>query len=326
MDQNPERRPAPATTLIIISGAGRSGTSTLAGVLKQLGFYVPQPEIEADRTNPRGFFESAWAVEFHKRLLRQVGVRTLDARPEAAAHALDAVVDPKNRQQLHRWLSSQVPAPRVLVKDPRAFWFKDLWFMVARSLDVAPAVVTMLRHPTEVVASRAAYYLSDLPTDERLARQTSNLAGWINVALVNEQQTRGDRRAFVSYRRLLDDWRDALATAAVQLDVSIDIHRPPRQREVDDFVDMSLRRVTAGWNDIDVSPGLRDVAEGTWQALTVLVDEPHDRKALVRLDELRAAYDDMHARAVALAHHHTQTQMLVARKELRRRLERERGR
>ena len=54
---------------LLVSGAGRSGTSTVAGSLALLGLYIPQPEVEADSTNPRGFFESRWVVDFHKRQL-----------------------------------------------------------------------------------------------------------------------------------------------------------------------------------------------------------------------------------------------------------------
>ena len=48
--------------LVLVVGVGRSGTSLLTGILAQLGFHVPQPEVQADDTNPRGFSEPRWAV------------------------------------------------------------------------------------------------------------------------------------------------------------------------------------------------------------------------------------------------------------------------
>ena len=44
-------------TMVIVTGAGRSGTSSMAGALKQLGVLVPQPEVQANKANPRGHFE-----------------------------------------------------------------------------------------------------------------------------------------------------------------------------------------------------------------------------------------------------------------------------
>ena len=72
--------------LVLVTGSGRSGTSSVAGTLKRLGLHVPQPEVPADEKNPRGYYEPMWVTEFHKRVLNPVPVRTIDTRrdPEAA--------------------------------------------------------------------------------------------------------------------------------------------------------------------------------------------------------------------------------------------------
>ena len=69
--------------LVLVVGVGRSGTSLLSGILGQLGFHIPQPEVSADDTNPRGFGEPRWVVDFHSRLLRERRVTVNDARPVA---------------------------------------------------------------------------------------------------------------------------------------------------------------------------------------------------------------------------------------------------
>ena len=56
----------------------------------------------------------------------------------------------------------------------------------------------MLRHPAEVSSSRSTYYD---------AREVTAVAGWINVALMTERLTRGNRRALVPYSQLTADWR-----------------------------------------------------------------------------------------------------------------------
>ena len=52
-------------SLILVAGSGRSGTSLFTGIVQRLGYAVPQPEVPADDTNPRGFGESQWVVDFH---------------------------------------------------------------------------------------------------------------------------------------------------------------------------------------------------------------------------------------------------------------------
>ena len=69
----PPRRPRPRShehgagrpQLLLVVGVGRSGTSLIAGMLGQIGFQLPQPEVKADDTNPRGFGEPRWVVDFH---------------------------------------------------------------------------------------------------------------------------------------------------------------------------------------------------------------------------------------------------------------------
>ncbi len=75
--------PTSPTPLVLVSGSGRSGTSSLAGTLKRLGLHVPQPEVEASETNPRGFYEPQWVIDFHKRHLRELALFNIDSRPSA---------------------------------------------------------------------------------------------------------------------------------------------------------------------------------------------------------------------------------------------------
>ena len=85
--------------LVVVTGSGRSGTSSVAGTLKRLGLYIPQPEVETDERNPRGYYEPLWVAEFHKWLLNPIPVRTIDSRPNAGKIAKKAVT-PKVEEQL----------------------------------------------------------------------------------------------------------------------------------------------------------------------------------------------------------------------------------
>ena len=105
--------------VVIVAGAGRSGTSTVAGSLSMLGLHLPQPEVPADETNPRGFYESQWVVDFHKELLNRTPVvRTLDARPEALDLAASVPTD-DDAERGRAWLSVQLAEhPQVAGQGP----------------------------------------------------------------------------------------------------------------------------------------------------------------------------------------------------------------
>lgn len=121
--------------LVLVSGVGRSGTSTVAGALKYLGYHIPPPELPANEANPRGYFEPRWVINFHKRLLRRAGVQTMDGRPDAPDLVAAALRAPVFRTQLQEWLTDAfAQQPHLVIKDPRAFWARDLWLDVASGL------------------------------------------------------------------------------------------------------------------------------------------------------------------------------------------------
>src|SRR3954447_3985733 len=113
-------------TVVLVTGSMRSGTSSLAGSLKQLGWHVPQPEVPASERNAKGHFEPRWVIEFHKRLMRRALVRPSDGSPRAEQRLRELVEDGEAERELRGWLAGQ-EEPRVVVKDPHAAWGLPLW-------------------------------------------------------------------------------------------------------------------------------------------------------------------------------------------------------
>ena len=62
----------------------------------------------------------------------------------------------------------------------------------------------MLRHPAEVVGSRATYYADHRRRDQRRRYEIFNVARWIDSSVISERETRGLPRTFVRYTDLLD--------------------------------------------------------------------------------------------------------------------------
>ena len=285
--------------VVFVVGSGRSGTSTMSGTLQTLGLHVPQPEVVADSTNPKGFGEPQWVVDLHQELLGRSGVQVSDARPRAWLEAGKLSADHAVRERASEWLESQFVdgIDELVIKDPRAAWFMGLWRACAERCDATPSYVTMLRPVTEVIGSKKKYY------DQRQGDVTRT-AAWINMMLHTERATRGEARRFVRYADLLADWTqpvfalgEAFDLTAVKTAMANDI------AQVHKFIDPSLRRVTLTWDDVEVPASLRDLAEETWRTLDGLADEGGDTGAAqAHSDQLRAAYDEMYADAEAFAH------------------------
>ena len=303
----------------MVTGSGRSGTSSVAGTLKRLGLYIPQPEVATDERNPRGYYEPLWVAEFHKWLLNPIPVRTIDSRPNAGRIAKKAVT-PEVEHRLKAWLVEQLATgeKQILLKDTRAYWVYDLWQRMAAELDVQLTSLTMLRHPAQVVRSRDAAYLTDMDRSFRHKRETTNVAAWINAAFETERATRGNPRAFVPYYDLIGDWRAAMTRAGSQLGLRFNDFSGPHP--VDEFIDANLNRSKPDWDGLEVAPGLVDLADRAWDAMNALVERPEDKGVMKRIDGLRREYREMYDSAAAIALDETTAQVAKVRKKLKTRL------
>ena len=284
--------------VLFVVGAGRSGTSTIAGITKLLGLHVPQPEVVADETNPKGFGEPAWAVEFHDRLLRAAQVQVSDSRPDAWFEAGRVATREVERDRAAQWLEPHfAEASELVVKDPRLSWFLSLWQVAALRVDATAVTATMLRPPAEVVGSKQKYYANRLGS-AHLA------ASWLNMLLHTERATRDTgARAFVRYADLLDDWVRTIQQLAETLELQSILHAKSEQiRDVHRFVDPGLRRVTTDLADLGLPPSLHELVGQTWEELNKLAEPDGDTPEVRHtLDELRERYTDLYAEAEAIS-------------------------
>ncbi|MFY9915298.1 MAG: hypothetical protein WAK18_11570 [Nocardioidaceae bacterium] len=278
--------------VLMVAGSGRSGTSLLAGIAAQLGLYVPQPEISTDSSNPLGFSEPAWVVEFNDRLLRRELVEVSDARPEAWFTTTRLSAQPRARLLLFEWLRLQFEqADELVIKDPRLSWFLGMWRAGVLRTGAQPSFATMLRHPTEVVSSKSQQYPGP-------AGNTNRTAAWINLMLFTERATRGSLRTFIEYDDLLEDWARVVRPMGDALGLrSISAAKTADLRRVEEFVRPSLRGSHRGWDDLGVIAPVRDLAEEAWTQLRKLAKGDDDAAQAAVLDALRRDYVRLYAEA-----------------------------
>ncbi|MGH3023382.1 MAG: sulfotransferase family protein [Gaiellaceae bacterium] len=283
--------------LVLVVAISRSGTSLFTGILAQLGFHVPQPEVKADDTNPRGFSEPRWVVDFHRRLMRERRVTVFDSRPAAWEITADAASDEAAFADLRSWLEVQfVGTDNVVVKDPRNGWFLPLWLRCADDLGLETSYVTMLRSAPEVVRSAREWYGT-------WQNDASRAASWLNYTLQTESATRGARRAFVRHEDLLADWPRQIARVGELLDIpwlaEVDRSRHP---QVDAFIDPSLHRSAVGWDAVDVPEPVRAMIDDAWVRISRLAEPGgDDDSARASLDALREDYVRFYAEAEAIS-------------------------
>ncbi|ABL79999.1 conserved hypothetical protein [Nocardioides sp. JS614] len=287
--------------VLFVAGAGRSGTSTMAGLMQIMGLHVPQPEVVADETNPKGFGEPAWVVEHHDRLLKEAGVQVSDARPEAWFETGRVSTREPERIRTAEWLDGHFAVnPELVVKDPRLSWFLSLWRVAAVRTGATPVFATMLRPPAEVVGSKQNYYQNRLGS-AHLA------ASWLNMLLHTERATRESvvdgGRVFVRYADLLDDWTRVVMHAGERLGLEHVMHAKSEAiRNGHRFVDPSLRRMNQTLEDLALPPRLHELTAETWEELNKLAEPDGDTPAVHEaLDQLREGYVELYEEAAAIS-------------------------
>jgi len=295
-----------ARQLLLVAGSGRSGTSLFAGLTGRLGLHLPKPEVSTDSSNPRGFSEPRWAVDFHDELLGRADVDVEDGRPEAWDLTEKAGGEDEATARLAAWLEEQFgQADRVVVKDPRLGWFLPSYLRAADRVDARLHVATLLRDPAEILRSREKAYGT-------ITGHSTRAIGWVNMMLGVESRTRPLPRAVVRYQDLLSDWRSALEEAEGTLGLELVAAATESQRAAaDDLVDPSLRRSATDWDGLGLHPRVRDLTARTYAALDRLVGTTAVEQTPVRteLDALReeyaALYDEAYDIALSRTRAHT---------------------
>ena len=299
--------------LLLVAGSGRSGTSLMSSIVGNLGFHVPRPWVPTDNSNPRGFGEPQWVVNKHTQLLRQANVHASDARPDAWAETARLCLDEQVSAEVRRWLQKHFSShDQVLIKDPRLLWFLPLWNRVGNELDANVGVITMLRHPAEVVSSKLYWYPNMRQGD------ANRVAGWLNTMLYTERATRDYQRVFVRFEDLLEDWTQQVAHLSKEFDIPSLVNARARdQASANELVDHSVRRPPVSWEGLDVSDGLSRFAEEVWEDLLALSDPGHEApdETMASLDKYREQYASFyrHAESVAQSTTLAATRPLVQR-------------
>ena len=262
--------------------------------MQRFGFHVPQPEVAADSTNPRGFAEPKWVVDFHNALLKRAGVQVADGRPSAWAQTARVAIDEDIRQQLREWLASEFAnEDHLIIKDPRLSWFLPLWRQGALDVGASPRFVTVLRHPRP--SSRA----SSAPTAAGRATSSARPAGSTRSCLPSARRARAE--AFVRYQDLLDDWTDVTADVGDVLDLAVVRDAPAATIvQIHEFVDRSLSRSRSSWED-EIPESLRSLADHVWELVSGLVDQEADGAKFEQLEAARLAYIGLYEDGEAIA-------------------------
>lgn len=235
---------------IMVLGMHRSGTSAVARTLNLLGCAISDDLIGSGPGNEKGHWEASDLVSLNDEMLDSAGTVWNDF------HAINedwrsSAVYPQMISKASEVLREHAAlGPLFVYKDPRTSRVADVWLEASRQANVAPLAVIMVRNPAEVEAS--------LEKRDLMSEGHAGLL-WLRYTLDAEYLTRGNKRTFGLFDRLLQSWREFIERIKTDLDVSFPRNSAKVHRELDKFLEADEQH-----HEINHHAFLKDPRHSQW--------------------------------------------------------------
>ena len=269
---------------IIVTGMHRSGTSAFTRVVNLLGAEIARdlvPPVAGE--NDRGFWEPTRVVEIHDRLLAEIGSAWDDVFPLPTDWLQSAAAQQAKRDLAHEITKDFSDSRLFVVKDPRITRLLPLWLELLDELAIEPFIIIPVRNPLEIASS--------LKRRNGFALAKSILI-YVRNSLDVELASRGRRRMFVRFDRLLSDWQK-FATA---LSDSLRMHMPPLSSEtiveIGDFLNSDLYRNRFSRDQFISGPDIASIVIEIFDRMMEVESSGNDTFLRRSFDRLRPAVSE----------------------------------
>jgi hypothetical protein len=270
-----------ARQAIVVLGMHRSGTSALTGALERLGCAMPKQVLPPQPDNPKGFFESRVAAKLSDEILKAAGSHWSDWKPvrDWMGDAGVATFVDRAAQVLRDEFGA---APVIALKDPRLCLTFPVWRAALRQEGIAPLITLIHRHPSEVAQSLA---------ERNGLAPAKGMLLWLRYQLEAELATRGLKRVFTSFDRIMRDGLAELSRIGEMLGVAYP-HSPEEKRgALEELLMPGMRHFDVSTGGAGSGPELADWMRDSLSVLDGWAqggETPGERRVL---DRVRKQFD-----------------------------------
>jgi hypothetical protein len=248
---------------VCVLGMHRSGTSLVAGILKQLGVDLGPDEelLPPDPNNQSGYFELADVVEINDELLAHHG-GTWDELPELPPGWEQSDELAPIRDRARRALGRRFAASRQWAwKDPRTCITLPFWQRLVPGL----RYVICARNPVDIAHSLRSREGEERPLEE-------HVLDWLRHTASALVHTAERPRILVHYERFFDDTELEVRKLAGYLGRTDRLEEPHAMERIIEFIDPSLVHARSASSAIADHPEVPFDAAALYLALELAAD------------------------------------------------------
>jgi hypothetical protein len=248
---------------VCVLGMHRSGTSLVAGLMRQLGIDLGPDEelLPPDSNNPSGYFELRELVHLNNDILAQYG-GSWSEPPHLPSGWEDSEELAPLRERARRLLTRRFAAsPQWGWKDPRTCITLPFWQRLAPGL----RYVICVRNPVDV-----AYSLRTREGEERGIAE--HALDWLRHTASALAYTAGRPRVVVHYERFFKDSEHELRRLAGFLRCEDRLDEPDTTGRIAEFIDPALAHARSESTAIADHPAMPFNVAALYLALKLVAD------------------------------------------------------
>ena len=268
-----------SSSMVLVLGMHRSGTSALTGMLASSGLDVPVDLMDRpdDVINRKGYWESEGLMQLNDQLFSSLGRHWSSADQLPSGWADCGAASVWRRSLISQWQQSCRGLSHPVIKDPRLCVLAEGLRPLLQSDAVRFTVFLPIRHPLEAARSLQAAQGTDLLRGLQL---------WIAHVLEAERWSRDLPRQIIAFEDLLQQPEAVLVQCLHRLGQET----VQEQDQASSFIDPALRRQTARHREEALDAEERVWLESALRIQRRLLQPEADDPLLQRdLDGLRPA-------------------------------------
>lgn len=226
-----------STSVLVIVGMHRSGTSASTGALRCLGVNLGEKLYQGHQgINDKGYFEHAGIADTNDEVLATLGSCWDDPLLRPENWWMDSRLSPYEKKVKALINQDFSRSSLWAVKDPRVCRLLPWWMHIFASQNITPHFIFIVRSPEAVHRS--------LEKRDGFPQEKSFLL-WALHYLEAERFSRGHPRTFLDFDRFLEAPIPSLERVERELNLSFPVSVAQAKKDLEGFLSRDLRHHTA---------------------------------------------------------------------------------